>query len=87
LNHCKVVSRKAKRLSWNFDNDNFNVLKESDIMISDFSGVIFDYTLIFDRPVIYADTDFDKAPYDAAWFEGDKPLLDISKRCLRSVFL
>lgn len=65
---------ESEKLSWNFDNDNFNVLKKSDIMISDFSGVIFDYTLIFDRPVIYADTDFDKAPYDAAWFEGDKPL-------------
>jgi hypothetical protein len=62
-----------EKFSWNFDNDNFNVLKESDIMISDFSGVIFDYSLIFDRPVIYTDTDFDKSPYDAAWFEGDKP--------------
>jgi CDP-glycerol glycerophosphotransferase (TagB/SpsB family) len=74
---------ESERLSWNFDNDNFNVLKESDIMISDFSGVIFDYTLIFDRPVIFADTDFDKAPYDAAWFEGDKPLWTF--KILRSI--
>jgi CDP-glycerol glycerophosphotransferase (TagB/SpsB family) len=41
-------------------------------MISDFSGVIFDYSLVFDRPVIYADTSFDKSPYDAAWL--DEPL-------------
>ena len=45
-------------------------MSESDIMITDFSGIIFDYTLIFDRPVIYADTSYDASPYDAAWFDG-----------------
>ncbi len=59
------------QISWNYDNDNFHVLSESDIMISDFSGVIFDYTLIFDRPLIYADTHFDKSPDDAAWLEEE----------------
>lgn len=61
----------SNRLSWNRDNDNFDVLKRSDIMITDFSGVMFDYALIFDRPFIYADIEFDKAPYDAAWLEED----------------
>lgn len=31
--------------------------------------MIFDYSLIFDRPILYADTEFDPSPYDAAWFE------------------
>ena len=57
---------------WNSDNDNFDVLSESDIMITDFSGIIFDYTFIFDKPLIYADTTMDLAPYDAAWI--DEPL-------------
>ncbi|MBE6013792.1 MAG: CDP-glycerol--glycerophosphate glycerophosphotransferase [Lachnospiraceae bacterium] len=57
--------------SWNSDNDNFKVMYESDIMITDFSGIIFDYTFIFDRPLIYADTHMDKAPYDASWVEGE----------------
>ena len=56
-----------KDIEWNFDNDNYEVLKKSDIMISDFSGVIFDYVFIFDKPVIYADTSFDPGPYDAWW--------------------
>jgi len=51
-------------LSWNRDNDNFEVLKKSDILISDFSGVFFDYALVFDKPIIYTDYDFDKSPYD-----------------------
>ncbi len=59
-------------LSWNFDNDNFDVLMDSDIMITDFSGIIFDFALVFGRPVIYADTSFDSSPYDAAWI--DEPL-------------
>ena len=35
-------------------------------MISDFSGVIFDYTLIFDKPVIHTKTNFDWSTYDGA---------------------
>ncbi len=60
-----------EQLEWNRDNDNFEVLRRSDIMISDFSGVIFDFTLVFDKPIIYADTHFDKAPYDACWLEDE----------------
>ncbi|MBR1523318.1 MAG: CDP-glycerol glycerophosphotransferase family protein [Lachnospiraceae bacterium] len=59
-------------ISWNFDDDNFDALSSSDLMISDFSGVFFDYAFVFGRPVIYADTSFDKAPYDAAWL--DEPM-------------
>ena len=56
-------------LSWNSDNDNFDILNSSYIMISDYSGVIFDYSYIFKRPVIYVDTNFDSSTYDAAWIE------------------
>ena len=54
---------------WNYDNDNFDCLAKADIMITDFSGVIFDFAFIFNRPIIYADTEFDTAPYDASWVE------------------
>ena len=33
-------------------------------MISDFSGIIFDYTFLFDKPLLYVDTNFDTRPYD-----------------------
>lgn len=62
---------ESEKLHWNRDNDNFDVLKSADIMITDFSGVMFDYALIFDRPFIYADIEFDKSPYDAAWLDED----------------
>lgn len=61
----------STKVEWNRDNDNYEVLKKSDILISDFSGVIFDFALVFDKPVICADTSFDKAPYDAAWLDDE----------------
>ena len=62
---------ESDRLEWNRDNDNYDVLRRSDIMISDFSGVIFDFSLVFQKPVIYADTSFDKSPYDAWWLDEE----------------
>ena len=57
------------QLEWNRDTDNFDALNRSDILISDFSGVIFDFSLVFDKPVICADTEFDASPYDAWWLK------------------
>ena len=59
----------SELLHWNYDNDNFSVLAKSDIMITDFSGIILDYAFVFGKPLIYADTNYDIAPYDAAWFD------------------
>ena len=60
-----------EKLEWNFDNDNFDVLYRSDLLISDYSGVVFDFALVFDRPVIYADVSFDFEPYDAGWLNNE----------------
>ena len=67
---------ESDKLEWNRDRDNFDVLNRSDILVSDFSGVVFDFTLIFDKPMIYTDPDFDLAPYDAWWL--DRPLWTMS---------
>lgn len=62
----------SEQLEWNRDNDNFEVLRRADILISDFSGVIFDFSLVYDKPIIYTDPNFDVGIYDAWWLE--KPL-------------
>lgn len=56
---------KSKNLSWDYNTENLQALSGSDIMISDFSGVIFDYTFLFDRPFLYVTGEFDAMPYDA----------------------
>lgn len=60
---------ESDQLEWNRDTDNFEVLRRSDILISDFSGVIFDFTLVYDKPVIYTDPKFDVSLYDAWWLK------------------
>ena len=60
----------SENLEWNSDRDNFDVLRRSDIMISDFSGVIFDFTMIYDKPIIYTDTKMDTGVYDAWWLKS-----------------
>jgi len=67
---------ESDQLEWNRDTDNFEVLRRSDILISDFSGVIFDFSLIFDKPIIYTDPRFDLSLYDAWWLK--KPLWTLS---------
>ena len=64
-------------IEWNKDNDNFSVLKRSDIMISDYSGIIFDFSLVFDKPVIYSNPGFDVRPYDASWLDESPWTFDI----------
>ncbi len=54
-----------KNLEWDFASENLQSLSRSDIMISDFSGVIFDYAFLFNRPFLYLNSDFDAKPYDA----------------------
>jgi CDP-glycerol glycerophosphotransferase (TagB/SpsB family) len=57
--------KDAANLEWDFESENIYSLAKSDIMISDFSGIIYDYMFLFDRPVMYVLQGFDMRPYDA----------------------
>ncbi len=61
----------SEQITWDDKVSNFDALNESDIMISDFSSVMFDYALVFNKPFIYAESAFDKAPYEAAWLDEE----------------
>lgn len=71
LEELKEKFPDGDRFSWNRDNDNFDILSKADVLITDYSGVMYDYMFIFDRPIIYADTNIDNSPFDAAWIEED----------------
>lgn len=71
INRLMKKYDKDSGVEWNKDNDNYEILKKSDILISDFSGVIFDFSLVFNKPIIYTDIEFDKGSYDCAWLEED----------------
>lgn len=58
---------------WDYNSDNIFSLKKADIMISDFSGIIYDYTFLCDKPVMYVNADMDLRMYDAWYVPGQKP--------------
>ena len=62
----------GEKVAWDLSDDNFYALLMADLMITDFSGAIFDFCLVFDKPILYAEDVFDPSPYDAAWL--DHPL-------------
>ena len=60
---------ESDNLHWDRSSDNFESLNNADILISDFSGIIFDFTLAFDKPLIYANTSFKTDCYDYYWLD------------------
>jgi CDP-glycerol glycerophosphotransferase (TagB/SpsB family) len=61
--------KDSRNIEWDYEPDNIYSLNKSDIMISDFSGIIFDYMFLRDRPVLYVSQDLDLRPYDAGDLE------------------
>ncbi len=64
----KSLEEKYKdvpNVEWDTNRDNFYSLKRANIMITDFSGIIWDYTFLCDKPVMYANAEMDLLPYDA----------------------
>jgi len=60
-------------IEWDYNPDNIYSLAKSDIMISDFSGIIADYAFLFGRPVLYTGENMDLRYYDAYWLR-EKPV-------------
>jgi hypothetical protein len=58
-------------VEWDFAAENLASLSRADVMISDFSGIVFDYAFLFGRPVLYANKDFDRRPYDSSDVEAE----------------
>jgi hypothetical protein len=66
-----LIKKYNDKISWNNDNDNFEVLCKADVLISDFSGVLFDFSLVFDKTVIYTSPQYDKSQYDCVWLDDE----------------
>jgi hypothetical protein len=56
---------KNTKLEWDFERENIFSIDKADVMISDFSGIIFDYMFLKVKPVVYASRKIDLRPYDA----------------------
>ena len=52
-------------IEWDYNHDNIYAMAKSDVMISDFSGIIYDYIFLFDKPVLINIQDLDFRRLDA----------------------
>jgi hypothetical protein len=65
LDALSAKYRNTADVEWDFERENIYSLSKADIMISDFSGIIYDYTFLRDKPVIYVKQGVDIRTYDA----------------------
>lgn len=65
LSKLEEKYKNVPNLTWDSNRDNFYSLKKADLMITDFSGIIWDYTFLCDKPVMYANAEMELGPYDA----------------------
>lgn len=63
--------KNSQNMQWDYNSDNSTSLSRADVMISDFSGIIFDFMFLCDKPVLYVSADFDARPYDAGDIEHE----------------
>ena len=56
---------------WDYNHENIYSLAKADVMISDFSGIIYDYVFLFNRPVLVAPYNLDFRRLDAHTIERE----------------
>ena len=61
----------SSSLKWDTEKDGLIAMFHSDIMISDFSGIIFDYLFLFERPVLTFKAQFEKRGREAMDLKED----------------
>ena len=71
IDMLKNLEDKYSSFIWDYNSENIGSLSKADIMISDFSGVVFDYIFLFDKPVLYHNAGFNKEMYDAGDIEDE----------------
>ena len=74
------LERKYHAFTWDYKNENIETLSKADIMISDFSSIVFDYVFLFNKPLIYHNITFKKDIYDAGDFDHNPWKFEIVKR-------
>jgi CDP-glycerol glycerophosphotransferase (TagB/SpsB family) len=80
LQRLEEKYKDASRFEWDYSPENIATLSKTDIMISDFSGIIFDFVFLFNKPVIYTDAFFNLEKYDASDLDHIPWRFDVVKK-------
>lgn len=69
MNRLEAKYPETPLFHWDRNPDNFNALRNAEVLISDFSSIVFDYAYVFERPVIYTESSLDFSKTDQAWVD------------------
>lgn len=91
IQHLQEALKDYSNVEWDKDTPNIHAFAKADMMISDFSSVIFDFVCLQGKPVLTIDNDMDLSGYDMADIERDsiwtfKALDRIGKRISKEHF-
>lgn len=64
LQELKNQTKDCQNIVWDSNRDNIYAFQEADMMIGDFSGAIFDFICLFEKPVITPTFNFNIIGYD-----------------------
>ena len=55
---------KYENIRWDFSNENLQAMASADIMITDFSNIIYEFLFLYNKPCIYSLSSFNREIYD-----------------------
>ena len=76
LNDKKMIDsliEKYDNFEWDLSPNNIQALSRADILISDFSCIVFDYAFLMKKPFLYVDTNFNLEITDCNDLKENKP--------------
>jgi len=83
LNGLREELRPYPNLQWDQEPDGMRSMAKADVMVSDLSGVAFDFAFVFEKPVITVKSDFNQVGLEAAdlpWEPWEFGVLDLLGR-------
>ena len=80
LDRLVELYKDNPNIEWDYSHENIHSMSKSDIMISDFSGIIYDYVFLFNRPVMLNLQRHDLRLYDAHNLEQEPSYIQNLKK-------
>ena len=80
LERLVELYKNTPNIEWDYNHENIYTLSKSDVMISDFSGIIYDYVFLFDRPVLLSLRGLDLRPLDAHFLKHEPSYLQALRK-------
>lgn len=60
----------CENIKWDFSNSNLQTMASADVLITDFSSIIYEFLFLFNKPIIYSLSAYNREIYDLSDLDG-----------------